>query len=1041
MLTATGMDRRASSAYQPTSQGLVEKFNCSLADMLRKLAESNTDSWDKFLPFALLAYRTKRHESTKFSPYALVFGREPNHFQDWTLENPKNEVNELIQRTLQIKKLFEETLPSAKENLKKAKQRQLTVQNNRNNVETERLEIGQTIFIKNEGLISKLTSRYVGPYTIDGHASGGNYYLKNALGERLDKSYPRNKLKVTKSLQEEDETNEEIDYVFDSKIENDKQFFHVKWKNSDDTNWVPLDAFNNLECVNAYQKKKAFESEKITIESHEKSLTKFKEKNLALENNSTLKRPRGRPRKVVDSDTEERRDLVENSVQQPQPKKAKKVLKNSNLNKKDHEIFKETVFEKRQGLRPRAISMINVINILITFLLISIKLSKVCTYELRNDFVFCDTKERTLVDINNLCKKEVSHVNRIDIKKENNEILNSEKTTFFIFNRAKHLYSGVAYECKMTKSSATTYQNLIMQNTLENLEEIDLPVSNQVCQAMVRDKLCNGSPMICFEGICKTNLKLEKTYNYLEHKQFEVTNCLIEEKYITADSLNENLFNSFNCKIGDGGCSLGTSQIIWDKNIANICPLYFVAETNVTKKQNFLISDDDNFIFHLIEEISFDNCGFITFYRTNQDLFLTLDKNALKLPKIQNEIFDHNKLRLAEEDMRMYDQFEYNRHLSFEICLTMKNLLNIASLGENRFFTISDSLQKELILYAYQSKVFIVKCFELKNTTVTLLEINKENNMCELDLPLEFRFRNRTFRGTLDYNSIIKPFSEKSCYSNCETIHQHFYLKNNNQMIVRHGTEVSIEDYFEKLNPKIINFGATDNSKLNFKHKKEILDGIDFTREFKSFFNHLEKQSYAKTDVLNDPNFVDSKSDVKIVVDKYKQIWTFSKYMLGCLFFVCITIIVLFYLWKYNDIQLDCCKFKWGEVEYKECNICKRLRKKCKIENKKIEEIEMKELSPYKNSFDEDIEKITNQPKKGSNDSISRKSLATSLNKISQTDSLVIGEFKQKLKTLNKEDNKVSPSSLKIKSEEYSSIVTPLSVHKYVNDTSGSSII
>jgi hypothetical protein len=74
---------------------------------------------------------------------------------------------------------------------------------------------------------------------------------------------------------------------------------------------------------------------------------------------------------------------------------------------------------------------------------------------------------------NNLCKKEVSHVNRIDIKKENNEILNAEKTLFYIFNRAKHLYSGVAYECKMTKSSATTYQNIIMQNTLENLEEID----------------------------------------------------------------------------------------------------------------------------------------------------------------------------------------------------------------------------------------------------------------------------------------------------------------------------------------------------------------------------------------------------------------------------------------------------------------------------------------------------------------------------------------------------------------------------------------
>ena len=48
LLNATGIDRRVSSAYQPTTQGLVEKFNCTIADALRKCAESNTSSWHKF---------------------------------------------------------------------------------------------------------------------------------------------------------------------------------------------------------------------------------------------------------------------------------------------------------------------------------------------------------------------------------------------------------------------------------------------------------------------------------------------------------------------------------------------------------------------------------------------------------------------------------------------------------------------------------------------------------------------------------------------------------------------------------------------------------------------------------------------------------------------------------------------------------------------------------------------------------------------------------------------------------------------------------
>ncbi len=117
LLNSVGIDRRVSSAYSPKSQGLVEKFNCSLADMLRKIAEANPTKWDKFLPFALFAYRTKIHESTKMTPFSLVFGRNPNNFEDFTCKQSNYEINEIYNRTLEIKKLFEETIPKAKENV------------------------------------------------------------------------------------------------------------------------------------------------------------------------------------------------------------------------------------------------------------------------------------------------------------------------------------------------------------------------------------------------------------------------------------------------------------------------------------------------------------------------------------------------------------------------------------------------------------------------------------------------------------------------------------------------------------------------------------------------------------------------------------------------------------------------------------------------------------------------------------------------------------------------------------------------------------
>jgi hypothetical protein len=63
------------SGYHPQSDGLVEKFNSTLTAMLSKVAESGKD-WDRHLPFVLFAYRNSVQESTKESPFYLLYGRD-----------------------------------------------------------------------------------------------------------------------------------------------------------------------------------------------------------------------------------------------------------------------------------------------------------------------------------------------------------------------------------------------------------------------------------------------------------------------------------------------------------------------------------------------------------------------------------------------------------------------------------------------------------------------------------------------------------------------------------------------------------------------------------------------------------------------------------------------------------------------------------------------------------------------------------------------------------------------------------------------------
>ena len=73
----TGVQHIISAAYHPQTNGLDEQFNQTLQRALLKMVNENENQCDKFLDSVLFAYRTSRQASTKYSPFFLMFGREP----------------------------------------------------------------------------------------------------------------------------------------------------------------------------------------------------------------------------------------------------------------------------------------------------------------------------------------------------------------------------------------------------------------------------------------------------------------------------------------------------------------------------------------------------------------------------------------------------------------------------------------------------------------------------------------------------------------------------------------------------------------------------------------------------------------------------------------------------------------------------------------------------------------------------------------------------------------------------------------------------
>src|SRR5205814_5054975 len=61
-----------SSTYYPQMNGMVERLNRTLCSSLAKVKEKDED-WDIYILAILFAYRTKRHATTRYTPFQLVY--------------------------------------------------------------------------------------------------------------------------------------------------------------------------------------------------------------------------------------------------------------------------------------------------------------------------------------------------------------------------------------------------------------------------------------------------------------------------------------------------------------------------------------------------------------------------------------------------------------------------------------------------------------------------------------------------------------------------------------------------------------------------------------------------------------------------------------------------------------------------------------------------------------------------------------------------------------------------------------------------------
>ena len=163
-----GIKKINTSAYHPQSDGLVERFNRTLTDMLAK-SVAGVAEWDEKLPYVLFSYRASPQSSTGESPFFLLYGRDPRLPTETVLSPPiEQRPVELDGYKLTLLREMSSAWGLAQEVVARAQQWQKKQHDKLAN--DAEFAIGDRVFVvmpaRRTGSMRKLACPFEGPYLI-----------------------------------------------------------------------------------------------------------------------------------------------------------------------------------------------------------------------------------------------------------------------------------------------------------------------------------------------------------------------------------------------------------------------------------------------------------------------------------------------------------------------------------------------------------------------------------------------------------------------------------------------------------------------------------------------------------------------------------------------------------------------------------------------------------------------------------------------------------------------------------------------------------
>ena len=149
--------------------------------MLRRVCEEKAKQWNRFIPTLLFAYRESVQESTGFTPFQLLYGRQVRGpltilKELWTKEIEDEEIKTVYQYVVDLHERLESTCKIVRNELEKNRGRYKAYVDSKS--KDRQFKVGDKVLLLLPSDLNKLIMQWKGPFKVIEKLNACDYRLK-----------------------------------------------------------------------------------------------------------------------------------------------------------------------------------------------------------------------------------------------------------------------------------------------------------------------------------------------------------------------------------------------------------------------------------------------------------------------------------------------------------------------------------------------------------------------------------------------------------------------------------------------------------------------------------------------------------------------------------------------------------------------------------------------------------------------------------------------------------------------------------------------